>query len=51
MRLRNSTAVLKRLQRRLRITGHTAEDSYSRAMLTRFWDRLRYDKRIVKGEI
>jgi hypothetical protein len=51
MRLRNSAAVLKRLQHRLRTTQHFPGDPYWQAMHDRFWQKLRIDKRIAKGEI
>lgn len=51
MRLRNSIEALRRLQIRLNRTGHGAGDTYRAAMLQQFWEKLRIDKRIAKGEI
>ena len=51
MRLRNSAAVLKRLQHLLRSTRRNPDDAYSKAILANFWDRLRVDKRIARGEL
>ena len=51
MRLRNSASVLKRLQHRLRTSQHFPGDPYWEAMHRSFWDKVRYDKRLAKGEI
>lgn len=51
MRLRNSTAMLKRLQSKLARAQHTPDDPYWKAMHAGFWQKIRTDKRIASGEI
>jgi len=51
MRLRHSTERLKRLQRRLDITGHPKGDLFRTNKIADFWESVRFDKRIAKGEI
>jgi hypothetical protein len=51
MRLRYSEERLERLQKKLRRAGHGPGDSYRQAKLAEFWDTLRIDRRIAKGEI
>ena len=50
MRLRNSTARLKRLQLKLSRARHPEGDSYRRAKIAEFWEMVRLDKRIVERE-
>jgi hypothetical protein len=48
MRVRTAADRLKRLQRKLR---RASDESYRRAMINAFYDGLRTDKRIAKGEL
>lgn len=51
MRLRQSASTLKRLQLALKNRGHGPDDPHARAILSNFWDKLRIDKRIARGEL
>jgi hypothetical protein len=51
MRLRNSAQRLRRLQLRLAITGHGPDDPYRKAKIQEFWEKIRLDKRMAKGEV
>lgn len=51
MRLRNASAALKRLQHRLRCAQHTPQEPYVKALVANFWDKVRIDKRIARGEL
>jgi hypothetical protein len=51
MRLRNSRIALRRLQRRLSAMGHPRGDPYRVVKIAEFWEKLRFDKRMVKEEI
>ena len=51
MRLRESSKRMRRLQLQLRRTGHLPADPYYKAMLEKYWDGIRTDRRIVKGEL
>lgn len=48
--LRNSVPILKRLQTKLSRAGHKS-DSYRRAKIQEYWDKVRYFKLMMEGKI
>jgi hypothetical protein len=51
MRLRHAGARLEQLRKRLRRRGHKPDEAYWKTQLASFWQQVRIDQRIARGEL